>query len=70
MHPEPQGDALGSARMVITAINGDTRVGDRVPTAHLFLCEVLVGPQQIRGDEALPRPDLCHEAVEAEVEDL
>lgn len=67
---EAQRDALDSPWMVTMAIKGDIRVGDWVPTAHLCLCEVLVGPQQIGGDEALPRPDLCHEAIEADVEDL
>lgn len=62
-------DALASPRVAIVAGRGTPRE-DRLPVAHLCLREVLVGPQEIWGDEALPGPHLRHEAVEAEVEDL
>ena len=35
---------------------------------HLLLREVLIGAQEVGGDEALPGPHLCHEAIETQVE--
>lgn len=36
---------------------------------HLLFCEILLSAHQVGSDEALPRPDLAHEAIETEVED-
>lgn len=53
-------------------VHGSCMVGEaerHTLQTHLFHGEVLVSSQQVGGDEALPRSDLGHEAVKAEVED-